>query len=28
VIGYKMHPTLHALWKYVDIDVARQKSAR
>ena len=28
VIGYKMHPTLHALWKYVDIDVARQKAAR
>jgi len=28
VIGYKMHPTLHALWKYVDVDVARQKAAR
>lgn len=28
VIGYKMHPTLHALWKYVDIDAARQKAAR
>jgi len=28
VIGYKMHPTLHALWKYVDIDVARQQAAR
>lgn len=26
VIGYKMHPTLHALWKYVDIDVAQKKA--
>lgn len=28
VIGYKKHPTLNALWKYVDIDVARQKATR
>ena len=24
VVGYKPHPILHSLWKYIDIDVARR----